>query len=221
METVSIRHLRGAVLRDSARTGRLLAITDRRVLIGIVLPVATAWVEHLIDYNWSHLRQSIAEGERAVAADRPLSTLDDVIAEADAAVWQSNNASEELAIPSVTAAAGIATDAMDAIEQLRAILNPRADSTPTALTVRTLALGDLSSDVIERAGNASQTLAVTCNRELLCMVIPVTQGLVEFLIEQNMSRVLYNTALGEKEILNSRMLTLNDALRSGGPQRPA
>jgi hypothetical protein len=37
-----------------------------------------------------------------------------------------------------------------------------------------------------------------------------------------MSRVLYNTALGEKEILSSKkMLTLDDALRSPAPPRPA
>jgi hypothetical protein len=207
METVSIRHLRGADLRDSARTGKPLAITNHRVLIGIVIPVAAAWVEHLIDYNWSRVRMSIAEGEQAAATDTPLATLDDVIAEADAAVWRSNNALEGLAIPFVTAAAGTVTT--DAIERLRAALNLGADR-PTVPIVRTIGIGDLSSGVIERAGKASQTLAVTHDQEVVCMVVPVTRGLVEFLIEQNISRVLYNIGLAEKQLNTPDTMTTLD-----------
>ena len=43
METVSIRALRGATLRDRAREGKPLAITNHRVLIGVVIPVVPAW----------------------------------------------------------------------------------------------------------------------------------------------------------------------------------
>jgi hypothetical protein len=46
METVSIRSLRGASLRESARNGKPLAVTNHRALIGVVIPVAAAWVEH-------------------------------------------------------------------------------------------------------------------------------------------------------------------------------
>src|SRR5579863_8273387 len=60
METLSIRDLRGARLRESARRGRPLAITTHRVLIGVFVPVASAWVEHLIESNWSQVQQSIA-----------------------------------------------------------------------------------------------------------------------------------------------------------------
>ena len=78
------------------------------------------------------------------------------------------------------------------------------------------------SRMIEEAAKARQTLAITHDRELIGIIIPITPGLVQFLIEQNMSRVLYNTALGEKEILTSRkMLTLDDALRAAGPPRRA
>ena len=110
----------------------------------------------------------------------------------------------------------------ETLERLHAALNPRSpDEATEGPSVLTMRIGELSAERIERAGAAGQTLALTHDRELVAIVIPVTRGLVEFLIEQNMSRVLYNTALGEKEILNSRMLTLNDALRSGGPRRPA
>ena len=73
METVKIRELRGADLRERARNGKPLAITNRGALIGIIIPVTQAWVEHLIDHNWSHARQSIAEGEKRLRPTRPCS----------------------------------------------------------------------------------------------------------------------------------------------------
>ena len=42
--------------------------------------MATAWVEHVIDYNWSHVRQSITEGEQAMAdAAAPMITIQHVV----------------------------------------------------------------------------------------------------------------------------------------------
>lgn len=166
METVSIRNLRGKSLRESALKGKLLAITNRGALIGVVIPVAAAWLEHLIDYNLSHVQQSIAEAEQAVTADAPMTTL------------------------------------QDAIGQLQAMLNPPRPAAgrepePPVLTVR---IGDLTAALIEKAGAAGQTLAVTHDRELTGIVIPVTRDLVQFLLEQNMSRVLYNIGLAEKQI---------------------
>jgi hypothetical protein len=88
---------------------------------------------------------------------------------------------------------------------LRAVWNPPGSkgargSEPGEPSVRTVRIGDLSAEVIEQAGVAAQTLAITHDRELLGIVIPVTPGLVEFLIERNMSRVLYNISLGEKQL---------------------
>ena len=58
-----------------------------------------------------------------------------------------------------------------------------------------------------------QTLALTHDRELIGIVIPVTQNLVHFLIEQNISRVLYNIDVGEKELtLPGALTTLDSAL---------
>ena len=84
MESVKIRELRGKILREKARRGKPLAITNRGSLVGVMIPVTQAWVEHLIDYNWSHVRQSIAEGEQALAAGTPMLTVNDVAAQADA-----------------------------------------------------------------------------------------------------------------------------------------
>ena len=85
METVSIRDLRGATLRDRAREGKPLAITNHRVMIGVVIPVVPAWVEHIVCYNWSHVRQSIDEAEGALADGRPMTALPGVNAMTEAA----------------------------------------------------------------------------------------------------------------------------------------
>jgi len=195
METVSIRNLRGTSLREQARKGKILAITNRGALIGVVVPVAPAWLEHLIDYNISHVQQSIAEAEQAIAGDAPMVTIADVVG------------------------------------QLHGMLNPvRApgalDGSPAQSSARTVRIGDLTATLIEKAGTAGHSLAVTHDRELIAIVIPVTRNLVEFLLEQNMSRLLYNVGLGEKEIAAERPLTTLESLtseypRSGEPDRAA
>jgi antitoxin (DNA-binding transcriptional repressor) of toxin-antitoxin stability system len=167
VETVSIRNLRGDSLRYQASKG-LLAITDRGALVGVAVPVAPAWLEHLIDYNLSHVHESIAEAEQAIAGT-PMVTLQDVIG------------------------------------RLQATLNPPRSGTtqeagspqPSPVTKR---IGDLSAAVIKQAGENGQTIAVTHDREPIAIIIPVTRDLVEFLLEQNMSRVLNSIHLAEKEI---------------------
>jgi len=178
VESISIRNLRGKSLRDKALEGKLLMITNRGALIGVVIPVASAWLEHLIDYNLSHVQQSIDEAEHAMAADRPMASLKDVIA------------------------------------QLNGMLNPAralaGDDDADAQSALTVRIGDLSANLIEEAGANGRTLAVTHDRELIAIVIPVTRDLVEFLLEQNMSRVLYNVGLAEKEIRTARPMTSLD-----------
>ncbi len=227
MDTVKIRELRGTDLQARARSGRPLALTNRGSLIAVIIPVTRAWVEHLVDYNWSHVRQSIDEGERAMAAGEPMATIDDVLAlpaPGDGAAQQGpEQQAPELLVPVVAAVIGGTVmqppETTETLERLHAVLNPRdPDGGPQGPSVLTMRIGELSAERIERAGAAGQTLALTHDRELVAIVIPVTRGLVEFLIEQNMSRVLYNTALGEKEILSAKkMVTLEDALGSPAP----
>ena len=222
MDTVKIRELRGTDLQERTRSGRPLALTNRGTLIAVIVPVTRAWVEHLIDYNWSHVRQSIDEGERAMAAGEPMATIDDVLAAPARRGDGLGQQAPELLVPVVAAVIGGTVmqppETTETLERLHAVLNPRnPDEVTEGPSVLTMRIGELSAERIERAGAAGQTLALTHDRQLVAIVIPVTRGLVEFLIEQNMSRVLYNTALGEKEILNSRMQTLDDALSSGSP----
>jgi hypothetical protein len=76
--------------------------------------------------------------------------------------------------------------------------------------MRTVRIGDLKAALIEQAGEAGQTVALTHDRELIGILIPVTAGLVQFLIEQNLSRVLYNIGLGEKQLGTADKLTTLD-----------
>ena len=48
-------------------------------LIGVVVPVAAAWLEHLIDYNLSQVQQSIDEAEQYLAAGQPAVTIGEVV----------------------------------------------------------------------------------------------------------------------------------------------
>ena len=233
METVSIRNLRGDDLYRRAQKGQLVAITNRGTLIGVVIPVAAAWVEHLIDYNWSHVRQSIVEGDQAMAAGTQMVTIQDVVPEGEASSRgevQGTNTPDRLTAPLVAALTGgtvaQAPQTKEAIAQLQAALNPSAPAAGgKGSSVIPVRIRDLTAALIEKAGADGQTLAVTHDGELIGIIIPVTRGLVEFLIEQNMSRILYNIGLAEDEIRTSgKMTTLDDALGSGdeaaAPSRP-
>jgi hypothetical protein len=214
METISIRDIRGERLRETARKGKLLGITNRRALIGVFVPVAPAWVEHLIDYNWSNVQQSVAEGARAMALGKPLADVSDVT---------STTEPQAKLVAAVVGESVTATpETEEAIRGLQDVLNPPSpgaepDRTTSAPSVRTVRIGDLKAgaDVIEQAAKARQTLAITHDRELIGIVIPVTPGLVQFLIEQSMSRVLTNIQLAEKQLgAPGKMVILHQAMQS-------
>jgi len=233
METVSIRNLRGKNLSEKALMGRPLAITNRGALIGVIIPVTPAWVEHVIDYNWSHVRQSIVEGEQAITDAAPMVTIQHVIPKSDNAGPRTSEAlktPERLALTLAAAMVGgtvtQTAETKEVLERLQVALNPPAPvdgreelARPSAMTVR---IGKLSASLIEEAAAAGQTIAVTNERKLIGIVIPVTPGLVEFLLEQNMSRVLYNIALGEKQISTpDKMVRLDEALSPADTAQPA
>jgi hypothetical protein len=212
METVSIRDLRGAALRDRAREAKPLVITDHRVMIGIVIPVVPAWVEHLVGRNWWHVKQSIDEAEGALADGKPMTALPDVSAARP-------GASPRPAIPLVADLVGetvVQTPrSKETLERLQTALNPQRtadqENRPAGHSAeRVVRIGDLSADMIQRAGTDGQTLAITHDRELIGIIIPVTQDLVQFLIEQSLSRVVDSISLAEKELGTQGTMTVLD-----------
>jgi hypothetical protein len=171
-------------------------------------------------------------------------TIQDVAAEED--VVSEENASghqedqprrvpEEIALTLAAAMAGGTVaqtpDTGEILKRLQTALNPSAsaevsEDKPSGPSVITVRIGDLTAGLIEKAGANGQTLAITHDRQLIGIVIPVTRGLVEFLIEQNMSRILYNIALSEKQIKTAdKMTTLDEVLdqaaaAEAAPARP-
>ena len=88
-------------------------------------------------------------------------------------------------------------------------------------SVHTVRVGELKAGagLIEQAAKTRQTLAITHNRELIGVVIPITPGLVQFLIEKNMSRVLTNIQRAEKELeVPGKMTTLDEAIPPADPE---
>jgi len=196
METISIRELNGETLRDYARRGRPLAITNYRELVGVFIPNSTDWIEHLVHQSWSQLHQNITEAEREMASSEPMTSLNYATADVDRSRAESTR-----------------TEVI--LRQLQdALTLPAAgdEDRPNEPGLRTVRIGELKAHVIEDAGKAGQSVAVTYEGTLIGVVIPVTPSLVQFLIEQQMSRVLYNVGEAERESRSARkQIALTDA----------
>lgn len=86
------------------------------------------------------------------------------------------------------------------------------DPSPSPVPTHTVRIGDLSAKVIADAGDAGRTLAITHDRELVAILIPVTRNLVEFLLEQNMSRVLDGIHQAEKQMSTDEPMVSLDSI---------
>ena len=51
-------------MRAAADAGQMLVVTDRRQLVGIIVPITQQLVAHLIEANLSRVKRSVARGER-------------------------------------------------------------------------------------------------------------------------------------------------------------
>ena len=210
MDTVSVRELRGADLQQRTRAGKPLAVTNYRALIGVFLPVSRPLVQYLAARHWPQLDQSIEEGERAMAAAVAWSAYEATRGDGAAPDHVEGRDSGRPSRRSVPLAATVRGDTViqtpeskDILDQLRAAFNPARsaegpeDHSAGPSLVR---IGDLSAARIEKAGAGGETLAVTHDHRLIGFVIPITQDLVQLLIEENISRVLDNIGHGEKQL---------------------
>jgi antitoxin (DNA-binding transcriptional repressor) of toxin-antitoxin stability system len=220
MEKISIRDVRGKALLDRARKGEPLAITNYRVIIGVIIPAAEAWAQHLICQNWPAVQQSIIKAEEALAAGGPMATIEDEIPEPDDGGDQQipgtrGKAAVPLEAAIVDGAVAQAPQGREAIRQLHAAWNlptpggpgDDPDNSFAVQDIRTVRIGDLSAAVIREAGVNKEALAVTHDRELVGILVPVTQDLVQFLIEQNMSRVVSSIDQSEEHIESGTKMT--------------
>jgi len=76
-KTVRIGELSVPVIREAARTGQTLAVTDRRELVGVIIPVDERLVAHIVEENLSRVYRNVLEGERELRAG-PTRTLEDL-----------------------------------------------------------------------------------------------------------------------------------------------
>lgn len=80
MKTIGIRQVSGDLIAAAAERGEVLGITNGRVLAGVLMPLTTKTVEHLVDQNITRIVQNIRQGEREAAAGDSES-LDDLMNE--------------------------------------------------------------------------------------------------------------------------------------------
>jgi hypothetical protein len=62
--TIKIREVSASEIRAAADASQMLVVTDRRQLVGIIIPVNQQLVAYVIEKNLSRLQRSVAEGER-------------------------------------------------------------------------------------------------------------------------------------------------------------
>jgi len=63
--------------------------------------------------------------------------------------------------------------------------------------LRRVSVRELSGALLEEAARQGQALAVTNNRVLAAVLVPVTQRWVDQLVDQNLSRILHGIELGD------------------------
>ncbi|TCC58302.1 hypothetical protein E0H73_28740 [Kribbella pittospori] len=233
MQTIKIRDLRGSRLEQHARQGELVGLTRDRALIAVVIPAGQAWVEHLVDRNWSHVTRQIAEGEADVADSGKLATLDEVLAEADIAVSSGPAGAARRAVrgpgdPSGDEYVSVVPDRPGNDELAEEL------GRPTAAMLRrlgaqfgaasadgnqitrssTIRVRDLSARRIDEAGASGELLVLTNDGLQVGIVVPVSQRFVEFLVTQNLSRIMYDAQRAELQSLNREQLETLDEDRS-------
>jgi hypothetical protein len=239
METIKIREVRAEPLERAAGAGRLLAVTRDRALIAIFVPMVQAWLEHVVEHNWSRLQRS-AELDRARnVKGAAVTSLDAVLEEA---AKQSRPDADAMAVdpppppaghthPLGAAAHSIATglvagaaqvgsaalgsSAHPAVEFIRglSVAFGLADDADRSTSIASVGIRELSADRIEQAGRNKEILVLTNDRVLTGLVVPVTQQLVELLVEKNLSRVMHHAEITAKEASEGGLPSLDHVLR--------
>lgn len=187
MRTMAIRELTGPALRRAAEDNEVVGITNDRVLAGILFPIGRDWVEQLVDQNLSRIVRNVQRGEQEMEA---------VLAASDGADAPAENSTT----PQFTTLEDVARDL--------------ATPPPGALgRSRRVHLRDMSGKLLRDAAEQGQAIILTTNKVAAGVILPVTQRWVTELVEQNLSRVLYNVSIGEKELAaDPHKVTLEDVV---------
>jgi hypothetical protein len=236
MMTVSLRDLRGGQLKKYADMEEMVGLTNHRVLVAVLLPATAEWVAHLVETNVSRVEQNIQAGEDEFKRDGSLTTLEAALDEGQRTAASNLDVEREASlVDEVRSVVGATAEGLGsvvgqvpvvgatAVEALGRIWShlggPSTGSTnSTPSSVQSVRIGDLDGAVIEEAARQDRTIAVTHGRVLVGVLMPVSKYLVEHLVEENMSRVLYNIAKGEMEISAGHATALDDVLQAAPGQ---
>ncbi|HET7475777.1 MAG TPA: hypothetical protein VFJ97_07095 [Dermatophilaceae bacterium] len=230
METIKIRDLRGSVVERIGRSGRLVGITNNRVLSAVMVPLSPAWIEHVLEENRTRVAQNVAEGEQERRSDLPLLTLGEALTPVQADVETSPPAPAALPSLQVNGAGLDTASGLALVRRLSSGLTRSGaavdrdapadpDGEGPGAGVRSVRMGDLDGSTLAAAAQAGDVIAVTNDRSLVAFLIPVTEDLVTHLIESNLSRVTYNVMRGEVERRSALGYTTIDEVVS--PAEPA
>ncbi|MFC6161197.1 hypothetical protein [Kribbella jiaozuonensis] len=204
MKTIKIRDLRGSTLEAHARNGDLVGLTRDRALIAVVIPAGQAWVEHLVDRNWSQVTKEIAAGEAAIAGPGSLPLADEVVSEASEAGEIAGRdeyrpaAGRRRGADELAEVVGLPTAEM--LRRLGAQIGPASPDGRQSTKSSTIRVGDLSARRIDAAGQAGELLVLTNDGMQVGIVVPVSQKFVEFLVTQNLSRIMYDARRSELDL---------------------
>jgi hypothetical protein len=75
--TIGIAQFNGKTIREAGHSEQILALTNRRQLIGMIIPVGDRFLAHVLEANLSRIHQNIVEGNQELRAGRavPLEEL--------------------------------------------------------------------------------------------------------------------------------------------------
>jgi len=188
MRTIAIRELTAPALRQAAADNEVIGITNDRILAGILFPIGREWVQQLVEQNLSRIVRNVQRGEQEVR---------DVLA-----------ASDEADAPTSSAAPSF-TKLEDMTQEVTT-----AHPAPGALErIRRVHLRDMSGKLLRDAAEQGEAIVLTTDKVAAGVIFPVTQRWVTELVEQNLSRVLYNVTIGEKELAaGPHRVTLDDLI---------
>jgi hypothetical protein len=186
-----IRDLSAPAIQEAADSGQIIGITNDRTLAAVLYPISRVLTEQLISENLARLIHTIERGERELAADRSGGGDDDDAGET-----------------------GLIT-----LDELPS--TPPDVPSAVLRRARQVSLRDLSGRVLSEAARANQAIALTTNRVLAGVVVPVPEQWVTQLVTQNLSRLLRDIDLGERELTtrDGDLPTLDDVLANTSAAR--
>ncbi len=219
MKMIKMRELRGSQLERLAQDEALVGITSNRVLVAVLVPMTEAWLEHLVDFNKTRIQQNILEGELE-AANGELVTLEE-------AMEATSRESSVACVPLPCGAVPVASSALNRLATgMGSLVSRLCDPSGSkeygmpadSFTTRTIRIGDVSGLAISEAAQEGCVLALTNERVLIGLLLPVKERLVQHLIQENLSRVYQSIDRGEREAAVGRFVTLDEAAGTDLPE---